>query len=121
VVDRINQDISTNGSVYLFHIAGAPRIFTASGTDHEKLALTKEGDTVSVSYVASGESTVPVDKFDNLSLTLDKTAQQKEVENASAEKLKAEQTSRKAKDLSARLDKMKPDELDRVEEALRNK
>jgi hypothetical protein len=83
-VDRIRQDISGGNSTYLFHLEGVPRIFTASGGDYVKITLTQPGDTVSVAYVASGEDTVPIQEFDNLSLPLDKTDERRKVDRAGA-------------------------------------
>ncbi|HEU5114543.1 MAG TPA: hypothetical protein VFT82_02130 [Candidatus Paceibacterota bacterium] len=101
-VDRIRQDVSGNGSLYYFHLSGVSRIFTVSSGDHVKVTLTQPGDSVRVSYVASHEETVPVESFDNLSLPLDKTADQKKVEAAVAEKVESERAAITLDGLKAR-------------------
>jgi hypothetical protein len=80
VIDRIRQDVGSNGSPYYFHLAGQPRIFTAFSRDYAKLPLTMPGDHVSVTYIKSGETTVPVRAFDNESLPLDQTSTQAQAE-----------------------------------------
>ncbi len=94
IVDRIRQDVNGGNTSYLFHIVGAPRIFVGSSTEGDqsnlKLVLTQPGDTVVVEYLASGEMRVPVVSFDNLSLPLDKTQMQGEVERAAKEREDAE-------------------------------
>ncbi len=118
VIDRIRQDLGGNGGVYYFHIDGAPRIFTASSQNYSKLPLTQAGDTVIIDYVASGEDVVPVNAFDNLSLPLDKTKAQDEVELAAKARLTAETTRKEVKDVTEQLRDMSPDEFRRLREML---
>ncbi len=120
IVDRIREDIGATGSVYLFHIDGAPRIFSASSGEYIKLGVTQPGDTVHVTYVASGEDVVPVQAFDNLSLPLDKTQQQTEVQNAAAAKQQTEANRTTAKDLVSRIQNMTPDQLQKLQDALKS-
>src|SRR3989344_1331002 len=119
VVDRIRQDVGQNGGVYLFHIEGAPRIFTASSNDHVKLPLTQVGDPVLVEYVASGEDVVPVQSFDNISLPLDKTTMQDEVERAAKARQSAEVVRKGTADLVKEINTMSPEKLKRLQELLR--
>ncbi|OGC84641.1 hypothetical protein A3F55_03160 [Candidatus Adlerbacteria bacterium RIFCSPHIGHO2_12_FULL_53_18] len=119
IIDRIRQDVGATGSVYLFHIEGAPRIFTASSGEYVKLGVTQPGDTVAVSYVNSGEDVVPVQSFDNLSLPLDKSKQQEEVGRAAEAKRIDEKTRATAGDLVEKIKSLSPDELVRVEEFLK--
>jgi hypothetical protein len=114
VIDRIRQDVGAIGSVYLFHIEGAPRIFTASSGEHVKLGLTQPGDTVTVTYVASGEDVVPVQTFDNISLPLDKTAQQEEVERAADAKRVNDEARVTATDLVEQIKTMSDEELNEL-------
>lgn len=118
IVDRIRQDVGATGSVYLFHIEGAPRIFTASSGEHVKLGVTQPGDTVTVTYVASGEDVVPVQTFDNLSLPLDKSKQQEEVERAAKVKRENEAARLTAADLVDKIKSMSPEELGQIEQFL---
>jgi hypothetical protein len=119
VIDRIRQDIGSNGGPYLFHVEGVPRIFMASSQEYSKLPLTQVGDSVTIEYVASGEETVPVLRFDNLSLPLDKTEMQQEVERAAAARIAAEGTRRAEKSLVDQLKGMSPDKLKQLEQLLR--
>ena len=82
VVDRISQDVGLSGSVYYVHLTGVPRLFTASSQDYPKLVVTQPGDKVTMKYVASGEGVVPLSHFENVSLPLDETEAQKELDAA---------------------------------------
>ncbi|MBI2030804.1 hypothetical protein HYT05_04240 [Candidatus Kaiserbacteria bacterium] len=95
IIDRIRQDVGQNGSVYYFHIEGAPRIFVGSSQDYSKLPLTERGDSVTIKYVASGEEVVSVRSFDNISLPLDKSEMQDEVERAAKARADAEARRKK--------------------------
>jgi len=120
IVDRIGQDFGSNGSVYRFTITGAPRIFNASGGEYVKLGLTRSGDTVVVKYVASGESEVPIQSFDNLTLQLDKTSMQQEVELAASARMKNEQATDAAEELVKKITNMTPEQLLELQEKLKN-
>lgn len=119
IIDRIRQDIGANGGIYYFHLVNVPRIFTASSQDYAKLPLTQSGDEVAVEYVGSGEEVVPVRKFDNRSLPLDKTKMQGEVEAAATAKQKIESGRKAASELTSRIKNMTPEELAKLEELLK--
>ncbi len=121
IVDRIRPDTSQNGTVYMFHVAGVPRIFTASNNESPKLSLTQAGDNVKVTFVASGEDFVPVVHFDNLSLPLERTAQQDEVAMAAEAKRQTENARGTAADLTSRIKSMTPEQLKQLEELLKKK
>ena len=120
VIDRIRMDVGTNGGIYFFHVDGVPRIFTASSQDYVKLPLTQAGDTVLVRYIASSESIVPVQMFDNLSLPLDKTDAQNEVEQAAGKRKQHEEALSSTGELRERLRTMSREELLRLNEFLKN-
>lgn len=119
IVDRISYDPGSTDSVYLFHIAGVPRIFTASSGEFVKLSLTEPGDNVTVTYIASDQDQVPVQKFDNLSLPLEKNAQQEEVAQASAAKLALDTTRETTKDLSAVIENLTPEQQQKLLDSLK--
>ncbi|MDE1874858.1 MAG: hypothetical protein KGI79_02095 [Patescibacteria group bacterium] len=118
-IDRIRQDVSGNGSTYLFHLAGVPRIFTVSSGEYVKITLTQSGDKVAVRYIASGEDTVPVQGFDNLSLPLDKTVQEGQVEAAEATKVKKEEAKIASTDIILKIKSMSPDEIQRLDQTIK--
>ncbi len=119
VVDRISHDPGSTGSVYLFHIVGVPRIFTASSGEFVKLTLTQPGDNVTVTFIASDQDQVPAQKFDNLSLPLEKSAQQEEVAQASAAKQAIDATRETTKDLSAAIENMTPEQQQKLLDSLK--
>jgi hypothetical protein len=114
VIDRIAPVPSSTDQIYVFHIAGVPRIFTASGSTYPKLGLTQPNDSVTVTYVASGEDQVPVQRFDNLSLPLERSALQDEVANAAAAKMKLETELKTAADLNAQFQNLTPEEKQKL-------
>ena len=105
--------------MYLFHLEGVPRIFSGSSQDHLKLTLTQPGDTVKITYVASGDGEVPIQKFDNLSLPLDQTEASKEVEQAATVREEAEAQRETVKSLTEQLRTMTPEQLQQLQKSLK--
>lgn len=69
-LERIHQDLNTTGGLYYFTVAGTPHIFTASSQDYPKLAVAEKGDSVTLEYLDSGESILPITKFDDTSVAV---------------------------------------------------
>ena len=115
-VDRIRQELTGTGNgTYFFTLRGVPRMFSASSSEQSnvKLRLTQPGDTVTVEYVRSGETVVPVRKFDNQSLLLDATPIQQAVAASVAAKKAESDTRSTATDIRKRVEGMSDEELAR--------
>jgi hypothetical protein len=112
IVDRFNQEITASGQTYFLHITDTPHIFTGgAGELSTKLPLTKAGDKVRISFYASGRDVVPMHEFDNLSLTLSSTADQKAVNCEAAARIGKQETVQDAATALERIKKLPPDQL----------
>ncbi len=67
-VTRCGAATVTGNTLFYLSIEGSDRIFTASAAVSPEVALTKVGDRVSITYLDTTESTVPLSEFDNLEL-----------------------------------------------------
>lgn len=77
-VDRFASEVkTTTGTIYYLHINGVPHLFTGASELSPKLPLTKVGDQVEITYIASGEDVMPMLSFKNISLPLKSLSNQK--------------------------------------------
>ena len=119
VVDRIRQDVGQNGSTYFFHLDGVPRMFSASSADNVKIALTQAGDEIEVEYVDSHEPTVPVKGFDNLSLVIETTPLNQQLQTVVKGKDDAESQRKSEQNVKDRLKGLSPEDLEALKKALK--
>lgn len=86
VVDRFGAETKGGETLYYLHIEGTPHIFVGPSEMSGKLRVTKIGDNVAVSFRASDESTVPLTAFENLSLQLEQSADEKDIKTRVVER-----------------------------------
>lgn len=72
-VVRFSRESGGQGTSYYLLLKDGRTIFTAGGELSPKLPLTREGDTVTLTYVDSGEAVEPLLAFDNASIQLEGT------------------------------------------------
>ena len=80
IVDRFAADVRGGNTTYLFTLAGDARVFTGTGDVSPELPLTRVGDEVSVGFLETEETTVPVQRFDNLAIATRDPTQEKRLE-----------------------------------------
>lgn len=69
-IDRISSEITNGTTVYSMILKEQPdKIFTAVAEISPELSLTREGDTVKLSYVKSERTVINIATFDNLKYT----------------------------------------------------
>jgi hypothetical protein len=119
VVGRVKQDLTRSGSVYYVVIEGATQAHVGGTGEFPYLPLVQAGDRVKIEYYASGESIVPMHSFENLSLPLQKTAGQTAVEGRKLESREANEIKPVRRDVGERLKNASPEELRKIEEALK--
>lgn len=113
VVDRINSDnSSSSGTIYYVHIDGTPHLFTGGSNMSPKLPVTKIGDKVRIGFVGSGEDVVSMSTFENLSLVLEKTKNQKNMDNRVNETKEEDRLRESAPTNREKLEKLTPKELE---------
>ncbi len=112
-VDRFSYAIVSSGRTYYFlHLAGAPHIFTGgAGELSDKLPLTQIGDQVRLSYYASEQGVVPMHAFDNISLPLTRSADEKAVKAAGDKRLAVEEMRQDSATVLERIRKLPPEKI----------
>lgn len=68
VVTRVGSATLSGNTLFYFNITGSELIFTATPGISAEVAITQEGDRVSVSFLDTTETVVPLAVFDNLDL-----------------------------------------------------
>jgi hypothetical protein len=111
VVDRINSEVASGGSIYFVHIADVAHLFTAGSGESSKLPVTKEGDIVKIEYYASGKDVVPIRAFDNLSLPLSKSEDQKNIQQRVENSRRRQEKKEDAATDKERLNKLSPEDM----------
>ena len=119
LVARVKQDLTQSGSVYYILVDGAKQAHVGSTGEFPLLPLAQAGDRVKIEFFASGESIVPMHSFENLSLPLQKTAGQTAVEVRKLESRDANEVKPVRRDVGERLKNASPEELKKIEEALK--
>lgn len=80
-VERMGSMLVSGSTTYFIQIKGMKHLLTVPITTSAKVPVTQIGDTVWVEYYDSGETVMPVNKFDNKSLELESSEIQKNVHN----------------------------------------
>ncbi|MFL9838874.1 hypothetical protein ABS768_15300 [Flavobacterium sp. ST-75] len=72
VISRIQSDIKNGNSFYYFTVDGSSKIFIGSSQLSNELPVTKEGDSITISFDNDVEDVINVSTFDNLKLGIKK-------------------------------------------------
>lgn len=78
-IERLGSMLVSGSTTFIIQIEGMNHLLTVPLTTSAKIPVTKIGDTVWVEYYDSGETVMPVNKFDNTSLTLESSTIQQDV------------------------------------------
>ncbi|MDO8599374.1 MAG: hypothetical protein Q7S02_04650, partial [bacterium] len=79
VVERFAREQGEQGTMYFLLLEGTPHVFTGASTLSRELPLTRAGDEIAITYVATGQDIEPMLSFDNRAITLQRTTAQSEV------------------------------------------
>ncbi len=77
-VNRIHESVTTSGSIYYLYFNSDSHIFTVPQTFH-KVLITEPGDSVEIKYMESDADLVAVSYFNNLTVKVQPSKNQKEV------------------------------------------
>ena len=110
-----------NGTTtFFFQVDYQKHLFTVPVTASAKVPVTQVGDSVTIEYYDSGESVMPVNKFDNVSFELEMSVNQAEVEARALDHIDGARTKREnSRDVQSALDKLSPAERDLVKKNLK--
>lgn len=68
VIDRIQNDVKNGNSFYYFTVRGQKQIFIGSSQIANELPVTREGDSISITFDSDTDAVIDVSTFRNLKL-----------------------------------------------------
>lgn len=116
---RWNSTSDKRGQVYYFTIKESPgNIFMVTANTSSEVLVTRQKDKVSISYIETKKSIVPVKIFDNLLLDIEKADIQKSL-NTRRDSIKKKMDKKAdAKEFKKEIENMTPEELLKLKEKL---
>lgn len=121
VLSRVGRDAAATGTIYYLIVDGLPHALTGAVGEFPLLPLAQAGDRVRIEYVASGESVVPMHSFANLTLPLERTKGEAAIDVRKEQSREANETKPVRRDMEERLKSASPEDLRKINEALKKK
>lgn len=117
---RLGWDMSQNsGKQYYIYFPNFQHSFIVSSKLESELALTKEGDLVTIRYIKSNDMTLPTMFFKNLTLSLQSSESEKNVQEQIDTRQNENQQKMDAKDFKEELNKKSDAELQEIKKKLK--
>ncbi|MBI2109395.1 MAG: hypothetical protein HYT93_04480 [Parcubacteria group bacterium] len=115
VVRIASEPLSGGGAVYNMYVDKDPaHLYTVSSTEHPEVTITRAGDIVQFTFVKVPGLIIPLVDFDNLSLPLKKSSDEKAVEGAAKLRQKHEDDFARRETLEQRMKAMPTDMLEKI-------
>lgn len=114
IVDRFADEIKGTEMIYYIHLRGGDRLFTGMSELSPKLPVSKEGDSVKLTYIDSPEDVVPLVGFDNLSLPLVASPAQDSLRHRVSERQQDTQTHEDVRTLRDKLNNMSDEQVKKL-------
>ena len=93
-ITRISANITGGDTTYYIIINDdRTKLYVANGALSDELPITREGDTVKISFIDDKNGTVDVSKFDNLDFTQEKSEDQQKKDEQSTESISDDETN----------------------------
>lgn len=108
---RIGQDISNSGKQYYLYLDNFKNAFLVGSESQPELALTKEGDIVSIKFISSDQMAVPTLSFNNLTLKLSSSENEQSVIQQMNEREESKQNELDVKDFKEEVKNMSDEQL----------
>lgn len=116
VVERIHQEFVANGNAtYQIYLRGVPHVFYGTKKLSVKLPITEKGDKVKIDYVATSEAAIPILGFENSSIDLKYSKEEKQLTEQALKNQATEKTKTDALTTSERLKSLSPKQLKQLE------
>lgn len=121
-IERFSSEHSPSGQNYFIKLSGIPKVFFGGAElAPAKLPITKESDKAEVEFYASDQDLVPMKTFDNLSITLEKSQAQKELQERTSAGKEGERETEEDKTVRKELKKLTNSQQKELYEELRKK
>jgi hypothetical protein len=115
-ITRIGWDISgsSSGKQYYFYFAEFKNSFMVSSSLQSELSLTQPGDVVFIRYIASDQASVPIMKFRNVTLNLQGSKNEQNVNSQMANRKDEAQVKADVKDFKESVKEMSDEEVKKL-------
>jgi hypothetical protein len=115
-ITRLGWEISASdaGKQYYIYFKDFKNSFMISSTTQSELSLTREGDIVTIKYIASDQAAVPVMDFKNLTLNLQSSKNEQAVKAEVNGRADANQIKADVKDFKEEIKDMSDDEIRKI-------
>jgi hypothetical protein len=120
-VARIGWDISSSGKQYYLYFDKFKNSFMVTSPSQSELALTKEGDQVSIKFINSGQMAVPTIFFRNLTLNLTSSENEKSVDKQIKQREKEKQNNLDVQDFKDKVKNMSDEDLKKLLDSQKKK
>jgi len=113
IIARLGWEISgsNSGKQYYLYFKDFKNSFMVSSSLQSELSLTREGDLVSIKYIISDQSSVPVMEFKNLTLNLKSSKNEQAVKTQMLGRKEENQTKADVKDFKEEVKTMSDDQI----------
>jgi hypothetical protein len=119
-VERFGSMLVAGQTTFFIQLKGMDHLLTVPVSTSAKVPVTQPGDTVVVEFYDSGETVMPVNKFDNTSIRLGRSAIEAHVQDRAASALDQVRTKNDARsNLQAIMGKLNLEEQQLLRENLR--
>ncbi|MDB5259747.1 MAG: hypothetical protein JWO73_955 [Candidatus Taylorbacteria bacterium] len=120
IVARISSATVSGSTTYFILLKGMDHLLTVPMSTSAKVPVTQPGDTVVVEYYDSGETIMPVNKFDNKSIQLARSEIQTDVQTrAEAGIDRSRAKANEASDIQGIMEKLTPDQKRLLQDKLK--
>jgi hypothetical protein len=116
VIKRLGWDISSTGKQYYLFFEDFSNSFITPNALQSELALTKEGDLVFIKYINSDQAAVPAMYFQNLTLNLSSSANERQVAEKNMENQQLIRDKADVDDFKDEINNMSEEELKKLME-----
>jgi len=111
IVDRFVSEVRGGETTHYLHIAGVNKIFTGGSELSPKLPLTKAGDRITLTFIESEQDVLLMLSFDNKSLPLKASADQKNIRQRSGERKEGVSDEKEADTAREKIKNMSDEEI----------
>ncbi|NTW46260.1 MAG: hypothetical protein HGB18_04410 [Candidatus Moranbacteria bacterium] len=113
IVGRIHQD-AKDGNFYIYPKAGIPHLFTCTRVVSPKIENTDSGDVVTIGYYDTGESVLPIVSFDNQSIQLKQTENERKLNERIRKNYNEQRVLRDSSTVNQRFNRLTPEQRERL-------
>jgi hypothetical protein len=113
-VERIVAEVEAQSTVYYIYLSGVQKLFSGTPNISPVLRMTQPGDKVTIRYIDSDESVIPILRFENAGLSVTPSKSQRDLEKAVQTRLTLRENESAAKSNRDTLKNMSDAEIEQL-------